>query len=69
MVPTHLEQHRKLSVIIPLFNEEENLPLTAEGIFSVLGSDPNFLELVLILRALGWLPRMRPLPGHQPSVC
>ncbi len=48
MVPTHSEQCRKLSVIIPLFNEEENLPLTAEGIFSVLGSDPNFLELVLI---------------------
>ena len=48
MVPAHSVQHRKLSVIIPVFNEEENLPLTAEGIFSVLGSDPNFLELVLI---------------------
>ncbi len=48
MVPSDSQQHRKLSVIVPLFNEEENLPLTAEGIFSVLGSNPDFLELVLI---------------------
>ncbi len=48
MVSAHSAQHRKLSVIIPVFNEEENLPLTAEGIFSVLGTDPDFLELVLV---------------------
>lgn len=40
--------HPTLSIVIPLFNEEENLQPLIEAIFSVLGVDPDFLELVLV---------------------
>src|SRR5262245_2098837 len=37
-----------LSIIVPLFNEEENISPLVEAIFEVLVADPYFLELVLI---------------------
>jgi glycosyltransferase involved in cell wall biosynthesis len=43
-----LARHPALSVIIPVFNEEENLPLTAAAIFKELGNHPDFLELVFV---------------------
>ena len=48
MNPSTPKRHATLSIIIPLFNEEENLPLMIDGIFGVLGDDPDFLELVLV---------------------
>lgn len=36
------------SVVVPLFNEEENIKPLTETIFSVLGTRPDFLELVLV---------------------
>ena len=47
MSPT-LARHPALSIIIPVFNEEESLPLTVAAIFDELGTDPDFLELVLV---------------------
>ncbi len=43
-----LVRHPALSIIIPVFNEEESLPLTVAAIFKQLGTDPDFLELVLV---------------------
>ena len=43
-----LTRHPALSIIIPVFNEEESLPLTVAAIFKELGADPDFLELVLV---------------------
>lgn len=37
-----------LSIIVPCFNEEENLPPLIEAIFGTLSADPRFLELILI---------------------
>src|SRR5256714_8960036 len=37
-----------LSIVIPLYNEEENLDPLIKEIFNVLAADPNFLELVLV---------------------
>ena len=37
-----------LSVVIPLYNEEENLGPLITGLFDVLAADPNFLELILV---------------------
>src|SRR2546423_317498 len=37
-----------LSIVIPLYNEEENLGPLIKGIFDVLAADPNFLELILV---------------------
>ncbi|MBL8186636.1 MAG: glycosyltransferase family 2 protein [Acidobacteria bacterium] len=36
------------SIVVPLFNEEENVPLLIEKVFREVGSDPTFLELVLV---------------------
>jgi len=40
--------HPSLSLIVPLYNEEDNLQLLVESVFAVLAEDPNFLELLLI---------------------
>ncbi len=48
MLPRAVARHPALSLVIPLFNEEESLPLTVTAIFKALGDDPDFLELVLV---------------------
>jgi glycosyltransferase involved in cell wall biosynthesis len=48
MFPHAVSRHPSLSIVIPLFNEEESLPLTVAAIFKALGDDPAFLELVLV---------------------
>src|SRR5262245_44811372 len=37
-----------LSVVVPLYNEEENLPLLVSSLFDVFSTDQSFLELVLV---------------------
>lgn len=39
---------RSFSIIIPLYNEEETIPLLLETIFKEVGTLPTFLELVLV---------------------
>jgi glycosyltransferase involved in cell wall biosynthesis len=41
-------RHPTLSLIVPLFNEDENLPVLIQSVLAVLSEDPDFLELVLI---------------------
>lgn len=41
-------QHKTVSIIVPLFNEEENVLTLVESIFKTLSADPDFLELILI---------------------
>ena len=48
MLPHPPTQRRSLSIVIPLFNEEENLPPLVQSIFNALSSNPDFLELVLV---------------------
>lgn len=48
MNPLAVAPHPTLSIVIPLFNEEENVPLLVPAILAVLGHDPAFLELVLV---------------------
>lgn len=48
MNPLGFVPHPSLSIIIPLFNEEENIPLLIRGILNELDADPNFLEIVLV---------------------
>ena len=43
-----LTRHPALSIIVPVFNEAESLPLTVAAIFQELGADTDFLELVLV---------------------
>ena len=43
-----LTRHPTLSIIVPVFNEAESLPLTVAAIFQELGADTDFLELVLV---------------------
>ncbi len=45
---TALARHPALSIIIPVFNEAENLPLTVAAIFKELGNDADFLELIFV---------------------
>jgi len=40
--------HPSLSLIVPLYNEEDNLQPLVESVFAVLAADPNFLELLLV---------------------
>lgn len=37
-----------LSIIVPCFNEEENLPLLIGAIFGTMSADPRFLELIIV---------------------
>ncbi|MFN0123540.1 MAG: glycosyltransferase family 2 protein, partial [Blastocatellia bacterium] len=37
-----------LSLVIPLYNEQENIPHLVDGLWRVLGDDPRFLELILV---------------------
>src|SRR2546427_2492618 len=37
-----------LSIVVPLYNEEENLASLVDAVFDVLSSDPDFLELILV---------------------
>lgn len=48
MSPNGLAGSSCFSIVIPLFNEEENVPLLIEAIFKEVGADPAFLELVLV---------------------
>ena len=41
-------RHPSLSIVIPLYNEEENVEPLVKAIFRVLAEDPDFLELVLV---------------------
>jgi len=36
------------SIVVPLFNEEENIDLLVQNIFSHIGTDPQFLEIILV---------------------
>lgn len=40
--------HPSLSIIVPVYNEEEGLVSLINGVFDVLSEDPDFLELVLV---------------------
>lgn len=48
MLPPFAAPHAPLSIVIPLFNEEENVPLFIHAIRQVLGTDPNWLELIMV---------------------
>jgi glycosyltransferase involved in cell wall biosynthesis len=37
-----------LSIVVPLFNEEENVNLLVQTIVEAIGENPNFLEIVLV---------------------
>jgi len=41
-------RHPSLSIVIPLYNEEENVAPLVKAIFRVLAEDTDFLELVLV---------------------
>src|SRR2546421_8292938 len=52
-MPTHSfvrppARHPSLSIVIPLYNEEENVEMLSSAIFRVLAEDADFLELVLV---------------------
>lgn len=36
------------SIVVPLFNEEENVDLLVQTIFSHIGTNPQFLEIILV---------------------
>jgi glycosyltransferase involved in cell wall biosynthesis len=48
MSPKHGAEGAAFSIIIPLYNEEENVPILIETIFKEIGDHPDFLELVLV---------------------
>src|SRR5215510_13668336 len=37
-----------LSIVVPLYNEEANLPFLIEAVFNSLSADADFMELVLV---------------------
>ncbi len=43
-----LTNGQNFSIIIPMFNEEEIVPVLIETVLSEVGNDPDFLELVLV---------------------
>src|SRR5215813_10037845 len=48
MFSNNSNSQHTLSVVIPLYNEEENLPLLVSSLFEVLFADQSFLELILV---------------------
>jgi len=40
--------HPALSIVVPLYNEEANLPFLVETVFNLLSANADFLELVLV---------------------
>jgi len=48
MSPKRAAKGLSFSLIIPLYNEEENVPLLIETIFKEIGNHPTFLEVVLV---------------------
>src|SRR5580765_6905428 len=48
LAPIQASPYPSLSIVVPLFNEEENLPELARTIFDVLGDRPEFVELLLV---------------------
>src|SRR6185369_11898405 len=40
--------HPSLSIVIPVYNEEENIEPLLKEIFGSLSSDPDFLEVLLV---------------------
>ncbi len=69
-------RHPALSIIVPVYNEEENVQLLVQAVFDVLAGDPDFLELLLVddgshdrtaamaLELIGREPRIR-LVRHE----
>lgn len=45
---THATPQWTLSIIVPCFNEEENVGLLIEAVFKTMSADPGFIELILI---------------------
>src|SRR5262245_48495305 len=41
-------RHNSLSIVVPLYNEEENIDLLVKEIIEVFAADARFLELVLV---------------------
>ena len=48
MLPQCRFSHPSLSIVVPIFNEEENIQPLIDAIFAVLAIDSNFVELVLV---------------------
>ena len=44
----HATPQWTLSIIVPCFNEEENVGLLIEAVFKTMSADPRFIELILI---------------------
>lgn len=44
----HTAPQLTLSLIVPCFNEEENVAPLIEAVFKVISSDPRFIELILV---------------------
>ena len=69
-------RHPSLSIVIPVYNEAENIYPLVEAVFDVLSADPDFLELLfvddgsrdhtaaMILELAGFEPRIR-LVRHE----
>jgi len=47
-VASHATPQWTLSIIVPCFNEEENVGLLIEAVFKTMSADPRFIELILI---------------------
>ena len=47
-MPDQKTPHPSLSIVIPVYNEEENIEPLLREIFGSLSSDPGFLELILV---------------------
>lgn len=43
-----IQKNATFSIVVPLYNEEENVIPLVETILKFVGSDPNFLEIVLV---------------------
>lgn len=41
-------RHPSLSIVVPMYNEEDNVGPLVEAVLAALGDDPDFLELVLV---------------------